>query len=855
VFATGTAALDIDGEDGLDTVTLGGLAGIGMQNLGGTINVSNTLDFSSLTLDDSEDSVGQTVSMSDNGTTGSVTELSPATITYTDFDISSLTVLGGSGGNFFTVEGTLVNADFPATLTTLNEGSGFHNTVNVFATSAGSMLDIVGSDGSGFVTSPDFVTIGDGSSGTILGPINIDGPPGSTILIISLSNDELAHGLDLSSDGTTGTLSDTLGNLPQNITYNVAALSSLEIDTDATQDETLNVRFGDGGNPIPTSGSTGLIFNAGDPSRAVTHALNISGEPPSGRFASETHNAEDPSVFPHGGQYGSIFFTEFAEGIHSIGTPTSIDYTGIQTISDSAPVTLYTFNDFGWPDQSFSATIAVGPLAFFGDRELAPLEFASIPTPASPLNFATTDIFNKVHVVFNTPVPVTGQPGDGLYGLVNIPTAPEGMTSLTFNVSTGNNNTVEFLATPSKVITTLNGSTAHDTTNVTGLNVAERTTLTLNGGPDFNILNYNAGGEVPTITTGPLPNEMIITIPGGGTVDAFFYTQINVITEVSGTVYLDLNANGILDSGETGMAGRVVFLDLHHDGTLDPGDPTATTDANGNFTLIGPESGIPVVLEATDLDTSDRYVVDQTRTVGASVTIGVVPISPVAVVPVVPSPFSASPSTNPNTAYVQSLYLAVLGRSGTNSEVATWSGLMTAGMSGQEAAAGFINSIEHRHEEVDAYYEDFLHRAPGLDSAVWVNELLSGVSEEKVAEAILDSPEYQADHQNSILFIQDLYIDVLGRKGASAEVAAWQASLASGATRQSIVAGFVNSTEAIDQVVDSFYTAYLHRPLEQGTSSNIWVNMLEAPNGSASVVATGILCSPEFDQNAVNPQT
>ena len=92
------------------------------------------------------------------------------------------------------------------------------------------MLDLVGTGG------PDSVTIGDGSLGTILGPVNVNEAPGSTALVIDLSTDGLPHNLDLSSDGTTGTLSDTLGNLPQNITYTVAALASLEIDTDPTQD-------------------------------------------------------------------------------------------------------------------------------------------------------------------------------------------------------------------------------------------------------------------------------------------------------------------------------------------------------------------------------------------------------------------------------------------------------------------------------------------------------------------------------------------------------------------------------------------------------------------------------------------
>jgi hypothetical protein len=515
VFATGTDTLSINGQDGLDTVTLGALAGTGMQNLGGTINVTNTNDFTALTLDDSDDFIGQTVLMSDDTVTGSVTGLALATINYTDFDISSLHILGGSGGNSFTVAGTLTNADFPSTLTTLNKGSGGPNTVDVNATSAGSQLDLVGSGG------PDSVTIGNGSQSTILGPVDVNEAPGSTSMIIDLSNDGLPHNLDLSSDGTTGTLSDTLGNLPHNITYNVAALNSLEIDTDPTQDETLNLSFAGGGNPIPVGGLPGLIFNAGDPVSGVTHALRISGELPSGPFASETHNANDQTVFPQVGQYGSIFFTEAPPDQGVAGPQTSLDYTGLQPITDTAPATLYTFNDFGFPDQSFSATVP-------GTLLPGSLEFANIPTPATPLNFETTDVLNKINVVFNTPTPVSGQPGNGAFGLVNIPTASAGLATLTFNVSTGNDNTVDFVATPAAVVTTLNGSTASDITNVLGTGVAAGTTLTLNGGANPDVLNYDAGGLEPTVTD-IAPGEVAISVPGAGIVDAFFYNTINIV--------------------------------------------------------------------------------------------------------------------------------------------------------------------------------------------------------------------------------------------------------------------------------------------------------------------------------------
>jgi Domain of unknown function (DUF4214) len=322
-------------------------------------------------------------------------------------------------------------------------------------------------------------------------------------------------------------------------------------------------------------------------------------------------------------------------------------------------------------------------------------------------------------------------------------------------------------------------------------------------------------------------------------------------TVVSGTVYLDLNADGMPEAGEAGLPGQVVFLDLNHDGTLDPGDPTATTDANGVFTLEGDVTGAVSVLEATGQDADDRYVVDQTATSPTGyLSIGVVPISPISPVPVVPNPFDATPGTDATTAYVQSLYRAVLGRVGNVVEVDGWVSRMTAGLTQADVAEDFVNSAEHRQDEVNAYYEEFLHRAPDPTSAFWVDKLMNGVSEETIAAAILDSAEYQSAHQDSTVFVQALYTDVLGRVGEGEGVTGWVAALNTGTSRAQVVSDFIHSTEAIDQVVDSFYTAFLHRSRELGSTSAPWVTMLEAPDGSASDVASGILASPEFIQDA-----
>jgi Domain of unknown function (DUF4214) len=322
---------------------------------------------------------------------------------------------------------------------------------------------------------------------------------------------------------------------------------------------------------------------------------------------------------------------------------------------------------------------------------------------------------------------------------------------------------------------------------------------------------------------------------------------------VSGTVYLDVNADGSQEAGEPGLADRVVFLDLNHNGILDPDDPTTTTNDSGHFVLQGIVMGAVSVLEAPVQDADDRYVVDESKTEpDGSLSIGVVPISPVSPVPVVPNPFTPIPSNDANSAYVASLYRAVLGRVGGLSEVSSWVAELRLGMTRAEVAEQFVNSIEHRQDEVYAYYEEFLHRAPDPTSIFWVDKLMSGVSEEKIVEAILDSPEYQAAHKDTISFVQGLFTDVLGRVG-DATSAAWVAVLNSGTSRGRAVVDFVESNEAFVHMIESLYTAYLHRNPEYGTTFEGWWTVPITPGESASEVATDILTSPEFLQDATHP--
>src|SRR5262249_24840037 len=60
---------------------------------------------------------------------------------------------------------------------------------------------------------------------------------------------------------------------------------------------------------------------------------------------------------------------------------------------------------------------------------------------------------------------------------------------------------------------------------------------------------------------------------------------------VSGRVFNDSNGDGAQTSGEAGAAGWQVVADLDQDGIVDAGEPTATTDGSGNYTIPGLAAG------------------------------------------------------------------------------------------------------------------------------------------------------------------------------------------------------------------------------------------------------------------------
>ncbi|WP_452228102.1 hypothetical protein, partial [Lacinutrix sp. MEBiC02404] len=70
-------------------------------------------------------------------------------------------------------------------------------------------------------------------------------------------------------------------------------------------------------------------------------------------------------------------------------------------------------------------------------------------------------------------------------------------------------------------------------------------------------------------------------------------------------VYNDEDGDGTQNGTETGFTSPVtVFADLDGDGVLDAGEPTATTAADGTYTIEGVPAGtVDIVVDTTTLPT------------------------------------------------------------------------------------------------------------------------------------------------------------------------------------------------------------------------------------------------------------
>ena len=243
--------------------------------------------------------------------------------------------------------------------------------------------------------------------------------------------------------------------------------------------------------------------------------------------------------------------------------------------------------------------------------------------------------------------------------------------------------------------------------------------------------------------------------------------------KISGTVFDDANADGWLETGELGLAGRTVFLDLNHNGILDAGEPFEVTDAKGNFefqNLIPGSYTLELAALPNDSATSSNGVFLPVQVTAGGIlagqNVGVLDAFSPLPVSANPAPFG---SNNPDvaTATVHGLYVQILGRYPDPTGLAFWATALTNGVftSGQ-IASEFLHSTEYEGNEVQSLYRSILGRTPvATEVGFWVGKMQAGLDATGLALTLLNSSEFNTDHPTNASFVQAAYIDLFGRRG------------------------------------------------------------------------------------------
>ena len=253
------------------------------------------------------------------------------------------------------------------------------------------------------------------------------------------------------------------------------------------------------------------------------------------------------------------------------------------------------------------------------------------------------------------------------------------------------------------------------------------------------------------VTANSIAGSYQITAAITGVAMPAAFQLTNLPATISGTVFQDVNINGVQDPREPGLAGQTVFLDLSGSGTFETGDPTATTDSNGNYQFTISSAGTytvrQVLLGGVLLDAPANGADQVTLSSGVDVTgqnFAEVPTS-IAVPLTLPLTTPFPKQGNANADFVEALYRAILDRNAEPGGLAYWTNLLNSGaLSRLQVAQEIRTSPEHFTQEVTDFYFTLLDRAPdagGLQS--WVQQLENGsLTEEQVAFDFLDSPEY-----------------------------------------------------------------------------------------------------------------
>src|SRR5262245_2054229 len=339
-------AITVDGEGGLDKANVGhdGTA----RDVQAPVNIGVITNFGpgksiALSVDDSKDMTGRNVTLnSDVFVTpdglgffqGTIKNLAGADITFLPFQLSSLTLSGGTGGNTFVVSDT-----GPAVPTTINTGSGNDKS---FVQATSGALTLNGVNGK------DTLDVGAGFKTYLInGAIDVTNSGGHTAINIDDSGDDGSSTITLQNTGLKASIS---GATPAVITYVQNDLSTLTLNAGA-HGNTFNVidtpqafagaqtilNTGTGIDTVNVQGTIGALTVNGQNGRdTVNVGLN-------GDMQSIKGNLNITNTF----SFSAINLNDQADNTGRVVTLDANNNTGVATITGlTAPTATITYKTF-----------------------------------------------------------------------------------------------------------------------------------------------------------------------------------------------------------------------------------------------------------------------------------------------------------------------------------------------------------------------------------------------------------------------------------------------------------------------------------------------------------------------------
>lgn len=268
--------------------------------------------------------------------------------------------------------------------------------------------------------------------------------------------------------------------------------------------------------------------------------------------------------------------------------------------------------------------------------------------------------------------------------------------------------------------------------------------------------------------------------------------------------------------------------------------PTTTTEAGGSVR----GEGCNVTYTAPAAPGTDVFAYQVADGFGG------IDVARVRITVTAPVQRGCTAADTPDGRYVCRAYLDLLGRPAEPSGKAYWVRKLASGQPRAAIIGSFTATNEYRTSVVRGIHRELLGTTPdAATTAQQAEALRTGVSPDVLRAGVLGSDAWYAQAgRTSAGFAAGLHQRVLRRPATAAEVAAIEAELASGTTRQAVAARVLAGRDGDTVVVATAYERFLRRS-PPAAETTYWVGRFQRGDPELVLVRL-IIASDEYYANA-----